>query len=169
MLVYSFSCPSSVLVNKIYCSVKYCCSNSTIPGVILLSIMKSIKTPNHPAYHWSTLWPLEVWVGGLHNSWWFCVHKLSMFFYLSMENMDPSHSLYLMNTRPSYYLYMENWDQVILYTWKILDQVILYTWRILDQVIHYTCRILNQVILYTWRILDQVILYTWRILDTESG
>ena len=23
--------------------------------------MKSIKTPNHPAYHWSTLWPLEVW------------------------------------------------------------------------------------------------------------
>ena len=66
----------------IYCSVKYCCSNSSIPGVILHSIMKSIKTPNHPAYHWSTLWPLEVWVRGLYNSWWFCVHKLSMFIYL---------------------------------------------------------------------------------------
>ena len=39
---------------------------------------------NHPAYHWSTLWPLEVWVRGLYNSWWFCVHKLSMFIYLSM-------------------------------------------------------------------------------------
>ena len=46
--------------------------------------MKSIKTPNHPAYHWSTLWPLEVWVRGLYNAWWFCVHKLSMFIYLSM-------------------------------------------------------------------------------------
>ena len=84
-LVYSFSCPSSVLVNMIYCSVKYCCSNSSIPGVILHSIMKPIKTPNHPAYHWSTHWPLEVWVRGLYNSWWFCVHKLSMFIYLSME------------------------------------------------------------------------------------
>ena len=69
----------------IYCSVKYCCSNSSIPGVILHSNMKSIKTPNHPAYHWSTLWPLEVWVRRLYNSWWFCVHKLSMFIYLSME------------------------------------------------------------------------------------
>ena len=39
---------------------------------------------NHPAYHWSTLWPLEVWFRGLYNSWWFCVHKLSMFIYLSM-------------------------------------------------------------------------------------
>ena len=68
----------------IYCSVKYCCSNSSIPGVILHSIMKFIKTPNHPTYHWSTLWPLEVWVRGLYNSWWFCVHKLSMFIYLSM-------------------------------------------------------------------------------------
>ena len=72
----------------IYCSLKYCCSNSSIPGVIshsiLHSIMKSIKTPNHPAYHWSTLWLLEVWVRGLYNSWWFCVHKLSMFIYLSM-------------------------------------------------------------------------------------
>ena len=48
------------------------------------SIMKSIKTPNHPAYHWSTLWPLEVWVRGLYKFWWFCVHKLSMFIYLSM-------------------------------------------------------------------------------------
>ena len=48
--------------------------------------MKSIKTPNHPAYHWSTLWNLKVWVRGLYNSWWFCVHKLSMFIYLSMEN-----------------------------------------------------------------------------------
>ena len=66
----------------IYCSVKYC-SNSSIPGVILHSIMKSIyKTPNHPAYHWSTLWLLEVC--GLYNSWWFCVQKLSMFIYLSM-------------------------------------------------------------------------------------
>ena len=82
--VSSFSCPSSVLVNMIYCSVKYCCSNSSISGVILQSIMKSIKTPNHPAYHWSTLWPLELWVGGLYNPWWFCVHKLSMFIYLSM-------------------------------------------------------------------------------------
>ena len=80
-LVYSFSCPSSVLVNMIYCSVKYCCSNSSIPGIILHSIMKSIKTPNHHAYHCSTLWPL---VRGLYNSWWFCVHKLSMFIYLSM-------------------------------------------------------------------------------------
>ena len=70
----------------IYCSVKYCCSNSSIPGVILHSNMKSIKTPNHPAHHWSTLWPLEVWVHGLYNSWWFCVHKLSMFIYLSMVN-----------------------------------------------------------------------------------
>jgi len=46
--------------------------------------MKSIETPNHPAYHWSTLWPLEIWVRGLYNSWWFCVHELSMFIYLSM-------------------------------------------------------------------------------------
>ena len=84
-LVKSFSCPSSVLVNMIYCSVKFCFSNSYIPGVILHSIMKSIKTPNHPAYHWSTLRPLEVWVRGLDNSWWFCVHKLSMFIYLSMR------------------------------------------------------------------------------------
>ena len=50
-----------------------------------LIIMKSIKTPNHPAYHWSTLWPIEVWVRGLYNSWWFCVHKLYMFIYLSMS------------------------------------------------------------------------------------
>ena len=49
--------------------------------------MKSIKTPNHPAYHWSTLWPLEVWVRWLYNSWWFCVHKLSMFIYLSMVDI----------------------------------------------------------------------------------
>ena len=83
-LVKSFSCPSSVLVNMIYCSVKYCCLNSSIPGVILHSIMKSIKTPYQPACHWSTLWPLEVWVRGMYNSWWFCVHKLSMFIYLSM-------------------------------------------------------------------------------------
>ena len=82
-LVYSFSCPSSVLVNIIYCSVKYC-SNSSIPRVILHSIIKSIKKPNHPAYHRSTLWPLEVRVPGLYNSWWFSVHKLSMFIYLSM-------------------------------------------------------------------------------------
>ena len=81
----SFSCPSSVLVNMIYCSVKYCCSNSSIPGVILYSIMKSIKTPNHPAYHWSKLWLLEVWVRWLYNSWWFCVHKLYMFIHLSMR------------------------------------------------------------------------------------
>ena len=47
-------------------------------------IMKSIKIPNHPAYHWITLWPLEVWVRELYNSWLFCVHKLSMFIYLSM-------------------------------------------------------------------------------------
>jgi len=65
----------------IYCSVKYCCSNSSIPGVIL----HSIKIPNHPAYHWSTLWPLEVCVRGLYHSWWFCVHKLSMFIYLSLS------------------------------------------------------------------------------------
>ena len=32
------SCPSSVLVYMIYCEVKYCCSNSSIPGVILHSI-----------------------------------------------------------------------------------------------------------------------------------
>ena len=43
--------------------------------------MKSIKTPNHPSYHWSTLRPLEEWVHGLYNS---CLHKLSMFIYLSM-------------------------------------------------------------------------------------
>ena len=73
----------------IYCSVKYCCSNSSIPGVILHSIMKSIKTPNHPAYHRSTLWPLEVWVRGLYNSWWFWEHKLSMLIYLSMEIYRP--------------------------------------------------------------------------------
>ena len=73
-LVQSFSCPSSVLVNMIYCSVKNC-SNSSITGVILHSIIKTIKTPNHPAYHWSTLWPLEVWV---------CVHKISMLIYLCM-------------------------------------------------------------------------------------
>ena len=68
----------------IYCSVKYCCSNSSVHGVILHYIMRSIQTPNRPAYHWSTLWPLEVWVRGLYNSCWFCVHKLSMFIYLSM-------------------------------------------------------------------------------------
>jgi len=78
----------------IYCSVKYCCSNSSIPGVILHSIMKSIKIPNHPAYHWSTLWPpaLEVWVRWLYNSWWFCVHKLSMFIYLSMFQTEQENS-----------------------------------------------------------------------------
>ena len=27
---------------------------------------------------------LEVWVRGLYNSWWFCVHQLFMFIYLSM-------------------------------------------------------------------------------------
>ena len=69
----------------IYCSVKYCCSNS--------SIMKSIETPNHPGYHWSTLWPLEVWVGGQYNSRWFCVHKLSMFIYLSMVSGYGHHRL----------------------------------------------------------------------------
>ena len=83
--VYSFSCPSSELINMMYCSVNYCCSNSSIPGVILHSIMKSIKILNHPAYHWSTLWPLEVWVRGQYNSLWFCVHKLSMFLHLSMN------------------------------------------------------------------------------------
>ena len=72
----------------IYCSVNYCCSNSSIPGVLLHSKLKSIKTPNHPTYHWSTLLPLEVWVRGLYNSWWFCVHKLSMFIYLSMASLD---------------------------------------------------------------------------------
>ena len=76
----------------IYCSVKYC-SNSSIPRVILHSIVKSTKTPNHSAYHWSTLWPLEVWVGGLYNSWWFCVHKLSMFIYLSMVSGYGHHRL----------------------------------------------------------------------------
>ena len=66
----------------IYCSVKYCCSNSSIPGVILHSIMKSIKTPNHPAYHWSTLWHLEVWVRGLYKSWWFAyISYLCLFIY----------------------------------------------------------------------------------------
>ena len=65
------SCPSSVLVNMIYCSVKYRCSNSSIPGVILHSIYK-----------------IEVWVRGLYNSWVFCVHKRSMFIYLSMFTAD---------------------------------------------------------------------------------
>ena len=54
------------------------------PELFYTYSMKSIKTPNHPAYHWITLWPLEVWVRGLYNSWWFCVHKQSMFIYLSM-------------------------------------------------------------------------------------
>ena len=57
--------------------------------------MKSIKTPNHPAYHWSTLWPLEVWVRGLYNSLWFCVHNLSMFIYLSMVKPYNQSTLYL--------------------------------------------------------------------------
>ena len=78
-LVYSFSCPSSVHVNMIY--IIWFSQNKIHFWVVI--IMKSIKTPNHPAYHWSTLWPLEVWVRGLYNSWWFCVHKLS-FIYLSM-------------------------------------------------------------------------------------
>ena len=43
--------------------------------------MKSIKTPNHPAYHWSPLWPLEVWVRGLYNSWWFCDIYVYLFIY----------------------------------------------------------------------------------------
>ena len=46
--------------------------------------MKSIKTQNQPAYRWSALWPLKLWVRGLYNSWWFCGHKLSIFIYLSM-------------------------------------------------------------------------------------
>ena len=71
----------------IYCSVKYCCSNSSMPKVILHSIMKSIKTPNHPAYHWSTLWPLEVWVRGLYDSWWFCVHKLYLCLFIYLWNL----------------------------------------------------------------------------------
>ena len=85
----------------IYCSVKYCCSNRSIPGVIVHSIMKSIKTPNHPAYHWSILWPLEVWVRGLYTSWWFCVHKLSMFIYLSVEFSDYHQNLPFFTEKPS--------------------------------------------------------------------
>ena len=69
-----FSCPSSVLVKMIYCSVS---------GLI---IMKSIKTPTTPLIiEVHVLLPQEVWVRGLYNSWWFCVHKLSMFIYLSMS------------------------------------------------------------------------------------
>ena len=48
-------------------------------------IMKSLKTLNHPACLWSTLWPLEVWVHGLKNSGLFCVHKLSLFIYLAKD------------------------------------------------------------------------------------
>ena len=110
-LVYSFSCPSSVLVNMIYCSVKYCCSNSSIPGVNLHSIMKSIKTPNHPAYHWSTLWPLEVWVRGLYNSWWFCVHKLSMFIYLSMVRNNPTMIIIKLWNRKMTIGNIEHWSE----------------------------------------------------------
>ena len=47
-LVQSFSCPSLVLVNMIYCSVNYCCSNSSIPGVFLHSIMKPLKDQTTP-------------------------------------------------------------------------------------------------------------------------
>ena len=49
---------------------------------------KPIKTPNDPAFHWSTLWPLEVWFHGLYNSYnsgWFCIHNwynLCLFIYL---------------------------------------------------------------------------------------
>ena len=59
----------------IYCSVKYCC-----PYIYILLILE---------VHFE---PLEVWVRGLYNSWWFCVHKLSMFIYLSMvlRQSDPS-------------------------------------------------------------------------------
>ena len=38
------------------------------------------------------LWLLEVWVRGLYNSWWFCVHKLSMFIYLSMLGIKKNDS-----------------------------------------------------------------------------
>ena len=112
--------------------------------------MKSIKTPNHPAYHWSTLWPLEVWVGGLHNSWWFCVHKLSMFLFIYGEygsksffildeyetkllfihgELGPSYSLYLENIGPSYSLYLENiGPSYSLY----LENIGYWIWIILD-------------------------------------
>ena len=66
----------------IYCSVKYWCSNSSIPGVILHSIFE-IQTI-----------PLIIEVNFDHKSmssrtvqlsWWFCVHKLSMFIFSSMR------------------------------------------------------------------------------------
>ena len=58
--------------------------------------MKSIKALNHPDYLWSTLWPLEVWVRGLYNSWWFCVHKLPMFIYnLSMVEILPAREAFV--------------------------------------------------------------------------
>ena len=74
----------------IYCSGKYCCSNSSIPGVILHSIMKSIKTPNHPTYHWSALWPLEVRVRGLYNSlhYFAYISYLCLFIYLWKSQME---------------------------------------------------------------------------------
>ena len=114
----------------IYCSVKYCCSNSSIPGVILHSFIKSIKTPNHPAYHWSTLWPLEVWVRGLYNSWGFCVHKLSMFIYLSMfrsheagEN-NQNYTLFKLEIRR--YL-PHNWSDIVLIS-TVVNWVNLWIW-----------------------------------------
>ena len=67
----------------IYCSVKYCCSNSSIPGVILHSSMTSIKNTKPPRLSLKyTLTPRSM--SSLYNSWWFCVHKLSMFIYSSM-------------------------------------------------------------------------------------
>ena len=31
------------------------------------------------ACHWSTLWPLEVWVHGLYSSGWFCVNEVIVY------------------------------------------------------------------------------------------
>ena len=45
--------------------------------------------------------PIEVWVRGLYNSWWFCVHKLSMFIYLSVEFSDYHQNLPFFTEKPS--------------------------------------------------------------------
>ena len=71
--------------------------------------MKSIKTSHHPAYRWSTLWPLELWVRGLYNYWLFCVLKLSMFIYLSMIITGTVYSTLTNYVFSMSFLDMHNW------------------------------------------------------------
>ena len=49
--------------------------------------MKSIKTSNHPAYHWSTLWPLEEFADCTILGDFVYISYLCLFIYLWVKSM----------------------------------------------------------------------------------